>query len=91
MAVNTPSAAAVQSAVADVLAEITGVEETRSAPDLKIRDLGFLDSLGVINLIINLSERLSIDIVPAEIEETDVATPRAIVNFVCRKLAIDPP
>ncbi len=81
------SAAELPSAVLELLISITGVDELRSAPDLKIRETGILDSLGMVSLILALSERFSIDIAPAEIEEEDVATPNAIVDFVRRKLA----
>jgi|GEM_PF-3407632 len=76
----------IQDAVCEILASVTGVAETRSAPDLKIRELGILDSLGVVDLIIALGSRFGIDVAPAEIEESDVATPRAIAEFVARKL-----
>jgi D-alanine--poly(phosphoribitol) ligase subunit 2 len=72
--------------VSELLVSVTGVEEIATAPDLKIRELGILDSLGVVSLIIGLCERFSIDIAPAEIEEEDVATPEAIAGFVRRKL-----
>jgi len=76
----------IHSVVTEVLVSITGAGEIASAPDLEIRKLGLLDSLGVVNLIVALCERLGVDISPAELEETDVATPRAIEGFVQRKL-----
>jgi len=72
--------------VGELLVSVTGVDEVATAPDLKIRELGILDSLSIVSLIIGLSERFSIDIAPAEIEEEDVATPRALAGFVHRKL-----
>lgn len=83
----TPSSEFIQDAVADILASVTGVAETRTAPDLKIRELGILDSLGIISLILALCEKFGVDIAPAEIEEEDVASPRAIAEFVRKKLA----
>ncbi|MDD5198468.1 MAG: phosphopantetheine-binding protein [Terrimicrobiaceae bacterium] len=76
----------VREGVAKALVSITGVEELRDAGDLKIRELGLLDSLGIVSLILALSEQFEIDIAPGEIEEEDVATPRAIAEFVRKKL-----
>jgi len=81
-----PPAESIQDTVADILVSVTGVEETRAAPDLKIRELGILDSLGVISLILALCEKFGLDIAPAEIEEDDIRTPRAIAEFVRKKL-----
>jgi D-alanine--poly(phosphoribitol) ligase subunit 2 len=81
-----PSFESILAAVSDLLASVTGVAETQTAPDLKIRELGILDSLGIISLILGLCEKFSVDIAPAEIEEEDVASPRAIAEFVRRKL-----
>ena len=81
-----PSSESIQDTVSDVLTSITGVAETQTAPDLKIRELGILDSLGIISLILALSEKFGVDIAPAEIEEEDVASPRAIAEFVQKKL-----
>ncbi|HEY8901229.1 MAG TPA: D-alanine--poly(phosphoribitol) ligase subunit 2 [Chthoniobacterales bacterium] len=78
-------------AVLDLLISITGVDELRTAPDLKIRETGILDSLGIVSLILGLSERFSVEVAPTEIEEENVATPRAIEEFVRRKLASPTP
>lgn len=80
----------VEDVVTDALVTVTGIAEVRTAPDLKIRELGILDSLGVVSLILALSERLGIAIVPAELEEENLATPRAIAAFVRGKLETPP-
>jgi acyl carrier protein len=77
----------VYAAVAEILVSVTGVSEAGTVPNLRIRELGILDSLGIVSLIVALCERFELNIAPAEIEEADVASPAAIAEFVQKKLA----
>lgn len=86
MTPSHPPSDSLQDVVTDILTSITGVDSLREAPDLKIRELGLLDSLGVISLNLALCEKFDLEIAPAEIEEEDVATPLAVCAFVTRKL-----
>jgi D-alanine--poly(phosphoribitol) ligase subunit 2 len=68
--------------VLDVLAQVTGENEVRTNLDLPLFDLGLLDSLGTVQLIIALSDALGIDIAPSEVERDQWATPRKIIAYV---------
>ncbi len=67
--------------VLDALAQATGAAEVRTNLDLKLFDLGLLDSLGTVQLILALSDALGADIAPSEVERDEWATPRKIIAF----------
>jgi D-alanine--poly(phosphoribitol) ligase subunit 2 len=68
--------------VMEILARVSGREEVKQHPDLRLYEQHLLDSLGTVELILGLSERFGIDISPAELDQEDWATPRQIVQFV---------
>lgn len=68
--------------VLSVLAEVAEVEEVRRDPDLRLYDLDILDSLKTVELIVAFSEKLGVEISPAELEREQWATPRKIVAFM---------
>jgi D-alanine--poly(phosphoribitol) ligase subunit 2 len=61
------------------LEEVTGTDQVRHDLDLRLFDLALLTSLGLVMLVVNLSEQLGIEIAPAEIEREQWATPRHII------------
>ncbi len=69
------------SKVLDVLVRITGTDEVRRNLDLPLFDTGLLDSLGVAELIIGLSDTLGIEIAPSEVERDLWSTPRQIIAY----------
>ncbi len=68
--------------ILDVLERITGTDQIRRDLDIALFDQGLLDSLGMVELILALSEELGIDISPAEIEREQWATPRRIIAYL---------
>lgn len=68
--------------ILDVLERITGTAQVRHDLDIALFDQGILDSLGMVELIVALSEELGIDISPAEIEREQWATPRRIIAYL---------
>ncbi len=68
--------------VLSVLAEVAEVEEVRRDPDLRLYDLDILDSLKTVELIVAFSEKLGVEISPAELEREQWATPRKIIAFM---------
>ena len=68
--------------ILDVLERITGTDQVRRDLDIALFDQGLLDSLGMVELILALSEELGIDISPAEIERDQWATPRRIIAYL---------
>ena len=71
--------------VLDVLADVAQTPEVRQNPDLKLYDLDILDSFKTVELIVAFSERLGVEISPAELEREQWATPRRIVEFIQQK------
>jgi D-alanine--poly(phosphoribitol) ligase subunit 2 len=65
-----------------VLADVAEADEVRQNPDLRLYDLDILDSLKTVELIVAFSERLGIEVSPAELEREQWATPSKIVAFV---------
>lgn len=76
---------AIEPQVFDALEKITGTDQVRLDPDLALFDQGLLDSLGLVELIVALDERLGIEISPAEIERSQWATPRRIIAYLERR------
>jgi D-alanine--poly(phosphoribitol) ligase subunit 2 len=70
-----------------VLADVAEVDEVRRNPDLRLYDLDILDSLKTVELIVAFSERLGVEVSPAELERDQWATPRKIVAFVEERLS----
>jgi D-alanine--poly(phosphoribitol) ligase subunit 2 len=68
--------------ILDVLERITGTDQVRRDLDIALFEQGLLDSLGMVELILALSEELGIDISPAEIEREQWATPRRIIAYL---------
>jgi D-alanine--poly(phosphoribitol) ligase subunit 2 len=69
-----------------LLERITGTDEVRKNPDLDMFDAGILDSLGMVELMVGLSEELKLEISPAEIVREEWSTPRKIVGYVENRL-----
>ena len=65
-----------------VLANVTEVDEVRHNLDLRLYNLDVLDSLKTIELIVAFSEKLGVEVSPAELDRDQWATPRGIVAFM---------
>ena len=74
--------ATVTSKVLELLEQVTGTAEVRENLDIDLFDEALLTSLGLVQLIVGISEALSISISPAEIERETWTTPRGIIGFV---------
>ncbi|MBV9582887.1 MAG: D-alanine--poly(phosphoribitol) ligase subunit DltC [Chloroflexi bacterium] len=69
------------------LAMVTRTEEVRDALDVKLFDVHLLDSLGVVELLVRLSDRLGIELAPSEFDREQWATPRKIIASIEDRLA----
>ncbi len=72
--------------ILDVLAVVADTDEVRSNPDLALYDLQVLDSMKTVELMVELSRELAVDISPAEFEREAWATPRKFVEDIERRL-----
>ena len=72
--------------VLQILAEVTQTDEVRRNLDLALFDEGVLDSFGMVELIVALSEDFGVTISPAEIDRRDWASPRKIVAYMEQRM-----
>ena len=70
-----------------IIVMITNTEEVKGDLDLKLFEVGLLDSLGAVQLMVAISEEFGIEISPSEIERDDLSTPRKIIEFVNKRTA----
>ena len=68
--------------VISLLAGIGEAREVEEDPDMDLFDLGVLDSLKLVELMVALSEEFGVDISPAEFEREQWATPGRIVAYI---------
>lgn len=68
--------------VLDILEDTTGSAEVRNNLDLNVFDEGLLDSMGSIQLILELQNELGVDIPISEFERSEWATPNLIIAKV---------
>jgi D-alanine--poly(phosphoribitol) ligase subunit 2 len=70
------------SRVMAILQNVTGTDEVRRDPDIRLFDLDLLDSLGTVELMVALSEEFGVPISPADVEREQWATPNKIVTYM---------
>jgi D-alanine--poly(phosphoribitol) ligase subunit 2 len=73
--------------VLDALAEVAELDEVRTHPDMDLYETHVLDSIKTVELILLLSERLGLEISPAELDHAQWGTPRKLVEYFEARLA----
>lgn len=68
--------------VLDILETISGTDEVKHSRDINLFEEGILDSLGFIELLIELEEKLGVKIDPTEVDRGDIETPNKLVNYI---------
>ncbi|MGX7417499.1 D-alanine--poly(phosphoribitol) ligase subunit DltC [Carnobacterium gallinarum] len=64
----------------DILEELTGSDEVRENLDVALFDEGLLDSLGTVQLLIELDARLGAAVPVSEFDRSEWATPNLILK-----------
>ena len=77
-----------ESKVIDILEQITGTDQVRHNPDLALFDDHILDSLGMVELMVALSEDFGVEISPAQIEREQWASPRKIIAYMENRIGV---
>ena len=72
--------------VMDVLERVAGTDQVRKNPDLALFDQDILDSFGMVELMVELSEAFGIEISPAEIEREQWSSPRKIIDYMAKRV-----
>ncbi len=76
------------SKIVDILEHITGTDQVRKDLDLALFDLNILDSLGLVELMVALSDEFGVDISPAEVERDHWASPRKIIAYMENRIGV---
>jgi D-alanine--poly(phosphoribitol) ligase subunit 2 len=79
--------ASIADEVFSALESLTRTGEVRCDPDLDLFELCLLDSLGAVELLVRLSDRLAVRLSPAELDRDLWATPRKIIAYLEARLA----
>lgn len=71
--------------VLEILEEICEDDVIREELDINLFDTGLLDSLGLVELLVQIDEKLNIIISPSEIQRSDVDTPNKIIELLKKR------
>lgn len=72
--------------VLDLLEDVDGDPEVREHLDEDLFELGFLDSMAAIELLVGLEDELGVSIAPTEVERSEMNTVNKIVAQVVKRL-----
>lgn len=76
----------VRTRVLDLLEDVSGDPAVRDQLDEDLFELGFLDSMAAIELLVSLEEELGVSIAPTEVERSEMNTANKIVAQVAKRL-----
>ncbi|MDO5039986.1 D-alanine--poly(phosphoribitol) ligase subunit DltC [Clostridium sp.] len=71
-----------QEQVIEIFEEVTGCDEIRDDLDFDLFEAGLLDSLAIIEVLLQIEERLGIKLQPTDLERSDMATVNNLVAFL---------
>lgn len=71
--------------ILDILETITGVDEVKEDRDINLFENGLIDSLGVIELLVQIEEKLGIVIEPTEVEREQIETPNKLIEYLSKR------
>ena len=72
--------------VLDLLEDVSGDPSVRDHLDDDLFELGFLDSMAVIELLVGLEDELGVSIAPTAVERSEMNTANKIVAQVVKRL-----
>lgn len=68
--------------VLEIFIEVTGNDEIAEDLDLNLFDAGLLDSLAIIEVLLQLEEKLGIKLQPTDLEREDMSTVNKLTEFL---------
>ena len=72
--------------ILDILVDVCGDDEVIEDKDINLFDSGFLDSLGVIELLLQIEEVLDLKIQPTEITRQGIQTPNKVIELILKRV-----
>lgn len=68
--------------ILDILEDLTGSDEVRNDKDIDIFETGLLDSMGTVQLLLELQSQCDIDVPVSEFDRNEWNTPNKIIAKV---------
>lgn len=78
------NAMSIKERVLNILVDVCEDEVVRDKLDLDLFDAGLLDSIGFIQFLVDLEDKMEIVITPTEVQRSDFSTPQKIVDYVLK-------
>ena len=75
-----------ENAVLDILETVSETSEVRENLDVALFDRHLIDSFDMMQVIVELADRLGIEISPAEVERETWSTPRRIIAYLQKRI-----
>lgn len=75
----------IKKTILDILTDVTGDEVVRENPDINLPEEELIDSLGYMELLMDIEDQLGIVIAPTEFTREEFDTPAKITAAVIRK------
>lgn len=76
----------VEEKMLDMLEEVCGDEEVRDHRDEDLFELGFLDSMAAVELLVDIEDEFDVSIAPTEVEREEMNTVKLIIEQVEKRL-----
>ena len=76
----------VASKMMDVIEDVCGDPEVRNHTDEDLFELGFLDSMAAIELLVSIEDEFGVSIAPTEVERQEMNTANKIISQVEKRL-----
>lgn len=76
----------VEEKMLDMLEEVCGDEEVRDHRDGDLFELGFLDSMAAVELLVDIEDEFGVSIAPTEVEREEMNTVNLIIEQVEKRL-----
>ena len=76
----------VEEKMLDMLEEVCGDEEVHDHRDEDLFELGFLDSMAAVELLVDIEDEFGVSIAPTEVEREEMNTVNLIIEQVEKRL-----
>ena len=76
----------VEEKMLDMLEEVCGDEEVRDHRDEDLFELGVLDSMAAVELLVDIEDEFGVSIAPTEVEREEMNTVNLIIEQVEKRL-----